>query len=268
MNFNDYVTDYSKQIEQAVPCVGAKHATFLAEKADQLISLASRHFADPGRLRVLDVGCGIGLMEQALDGRFGRLVGVDVAADAVEKANQSGLDAEFLHYNGDRLPFDDDEFDVAFACCVFHHVPLGERAALTQEMTRVVAPGGLFVIFEHNPWNPLTRLIVSRCEFDRDAILLGTRESTNLLAQAGLKQLTKRQILYFPWRTRFWKFMESLIAWLPLGAQYYVAGSKPIDNDFCLSTLPSDESAAVSPRTLQASVKNPGADAARLAETV
>ena len=39
-------------------------------------------------------------------------------------------------------------------------------------MRRVVRPGGLLCIIEHNPFNPLTRLAVVRCEFDRDAVLL------------------------------------------------------------------------------------------------
>jgi hypothetical protein len=103
-------------------------------------------------------------------------------------------------------------------------------------MARVVVPGGLVVIFEHNPWNPITRLIVSRCEFDRDAVLLTCRESTSLLSQAGLERLANRQILYFPWRGRFWKYAESLISWLPLGAQYYAAGCKPVDEPIVTST--------------------------------
>lgn len=234
MNFDNYVSDYSKHIERAIPCVATKHASFLAEKASQLIRLASNQFGDVSQLHVLDVGCGIGLMERALDGRFQRLVGVDLSADAVQEAQQTGLDAEFLHYPGDRLPFDDGEFDVVFACCVFHHVPQEERNALTKEMARVASPNGLVVILEHNPLNPLTRLVVSRCEFDQDAVLLGCGESTRLLQAAGLDRLTRRQILYFPWRNRFWVFLESLISWLPFGAQYYVAGTKRVEKGFAL----------------------------------
>lgn len=226
MNFNDYAQDYASQIDRAVPWVGRKHDIFVAEKALQLKELAHRRLGNIGQLRVLDVGCGIGLMEGALSGQFGRLVGVDIANDALEQAKLAQTHAEFLHYDGDVLPFADEAFDIAFAVCVFHHVPMEQRLALVQEMSRVVSRDGLIVIFEHNPLNPVTRLIVSRCEFDRDAVLLGCGETGRLLVQAGLERLEKRHILYFPWRSRIWTFIEYFLSWLPLGAQYYVAAGK------------------------------------------
>lgn len=229
MNFNDYVDDYSRQIERAIPCLGARHSSFLAEKATALLKLATGHFPAVHSLSVLDVGCGIGLMERALAGKFRRLAGVDVAAEAVEQARHAQIDAEFFHSDGHPLPFEDGEFNIAFACCVFHHVPLADRPGLVREMFRVIAPGGLVVIFEHNPWNPLTRLIVARCEFDRDAILLSSAESADLLRAAGLQQLRKQQLLYFPWRNRFWRAVESLLGWAPLGAQYFVSGVRSDD---------------------------------------
>jgi len=228
MDFNDYTSTYVKEIEKSVPLVGQNHRVFLAEKASQLVRLAMQHFGDVSRLRVLDVGCGIGLMEHELQGQFERLVGVDIADEALELARETFQDSEFIHYDGVVLPFGDEEFDVAFAVCVFHHVPPDQRQQLICEMTRVVSQGGLVVIFEHNPLNPVTQWIVSRCEVDRDAILLGRRETCQLFSNAGIDRLTQKQILYFPWRGRFWTWLESCISWLPLGTQYYVAGSKPM----------------------------------------
>lgn len=148
-----------------------------------------------------------------------------------KKLHASGLCAEFIKFDGKVLPFSDNQFDIAFACCVFHHIPPNQRLAMTKEMARVVVPGGLIVIFEHNPWNPLTRIVVSRCEFDQDAILLRGKESMNLLKRNGLDKITSHQILYFPWRGKFWKLLEALISWIPLGAQYFVYGCKPRSRD-------------------------------------
>ena len=104
----------------------------------------------------------------------------------VERASQRNPDVEYVAYDGVTFPFDTGSFDVVFASCVFHHVVPHERARLAGEMARVTRDGGIVTILEHNPFNPATRLVVSRCEFDKDAILLARRESERLLSDAGL----------------------------------------------------------------------------------
>ena len=227
MKFADYAHDYVPQIQRAIPLVGNRHDAFMQEKAVQLRRLAQTHLGGTEHVSALDVGCGIGLMERALAGQFRRSVGVDIEVEVVDQARQAVPESEFIHYDGKRLPFADNEFDLTFAVCVFHHVPIEQRCALAKEMARVTSPNGLVVIIEHNPLNPLTRLIVSRCEFDRDAVLLGSRESRDLLCGVGLEQPHVKQILYFPWRTRFWTSAESMISLLPFGAQYCASATKP-----------------------------------------
>jgi len=227
MDFNNHVQNYSNQVQQAISVTSVKHEIILAEKADQLINLSRQQFGDLAKLRVLDVGCGVGLMESALIGNFKSLVGVDVASESIEKAKETVRGAEFFKYDGVKLPFEEAKFDVVFACCVFHHIPAEQRSAVAQEMSRVCVNGGLVVIFEHNPLNPITRLIVSRCEFDQDAVLLQTLESKKLLREAGLDKISCKQILYFPWRHKILKAIERLLSWIPLGAQYIAYGYKP-----------------------------------------
>ena len=226
MDFNNHVQNYSNQVQQAISVTSVKHEIFLAEKADQLINLSRQQFGDLGKVRVLDVGCGVGLLEDALIGNFKRLVGVDIAPEVIQRAKDRVHSAEFFLYDGFNLPFQDSEFDLVFACCVFHHIPPEHRLSIAQDMARVCSKGGLIVIFEHNPLNPATRLIVSRCEFDQDAVLLNSLESKKLLSQVGLKRIFCRQILYFPWRNRFFKLLEKFISWIPMGAQYVVYSTK------------------------------------------
>lgn len=227
MNFDNHTKDYSEQVQRAIPVVAVKHEVFLSEKANQLVQLCLKQFGATSKLRVLDVGCGVGLMESALIGNFKSLVGVDVASESIEKAKETVRGAEFFKYDGVKLPFEEAKFDVVFACCVFHHIPAEQRSAVAQEMSRVCVNGGLIVIFEHNPLNPITRLIVSRCEFDQDAVLLQTLESKKLLREAGLDKISCKQILYFPWRHKILKAIERLLSWIPLGAQYIAYGYKP-----------------------------------------
>jgi hypothetical protein len=91
-------------------------------------------------------------------------------------------------------------------------------------MRRVARPGGLICIIEHNPLNPMTRLAVMRCEFDRDAILLGARASCRLLAASGLREIGARHFLLLPWETRPARRIEAALSSVPLGAQYGAFG--------------------------------------------
>jgi uncharacterized protein (DUF2062 family) len=93
-------------------------------------------------------------------------------------------------------------------------------------MARVARPGGVVAILEHNPFNPLTRLAVYRCEFDDGVELLSRRATVNLMRQAKLELAEAKYIVFFPWRDALLRSLESRLGALPLGAQYAVAGVK------------------------------------------
>ena len=93
------------------------------------------------------------------------------------------------------------------------------------EMRRVVRPGGLVCVIEHNPLNPLTRLAVARCEFDRDAVLLGAGTTRKLMAAGGLRDICARYFLLLPWATNAARRVEGALGQVPLGAQYAAFGT-------------------------------------------
>lgn len=219
-DFDHHADTYRDDVEDAISWSGKDVDYFAKGKADLLLALAQRLLGDPAELRALDVGCGVGVTDRFLAGRFGELHGVDIAADAVEKARESNPEVHYEAYDGGALPFPDDALDIAFTICVFHHVPPPDWPLFASEMTRVVRPGGLVAVFEHNPLNPLTRRAVSGCEFDRDADLLGRREALALLSAAGLPDPECRYIVFFPREGRLLRRIERRLGRLPLGAQY------------------------------------------------
>jgi SAM-dependent methyltransferase len=228
VEFDDYSDVYREAVEGAIGFARTDLDFFIGAKADVLLELAAGHVGTPGQLAFLDVGCGPGETDRFLEGRVHRLAGVDVAPKMVERARRRNPWAEYRDYaEGDRIPFEDESFDVCFAVCVFHHVARDQRAPLMEEMKRVCRPGGLVAVFEHNPLNPLTRRAVRDCEFDRDAELLSRREASGLLREAGLGNPSGRYILFFTRESGLLRGIERRLGWLPFGAQYAVFGQRP-----------------------------------------
>jgi hypothetical protein len=82
----------------------------------------------------------------------------------------------------------------------------------------------MIAVIEHNPFNPLTRLAVNRCEFDRDAVLLRASKTESLMKQAGLSRAESDYFLFFPFKAEIAVRTERAIRKLPLGAQYMTCG--------------------------------------------
>ena len=262
MDFDDVAASYTQQVDRAVAFSGQAQGFFLDLKARQIEEAIRDRLGEPSAVRALEVGCGPGLMQLRLRRHVGRLWGMDLSFGCLAQISQIGKSGQIGQIGqigqasragardgaeagapararaGDRYglvagdgrhaPFAGGSFDLVFAVCVLHHVPPGgQRDALVGEMARLARPGGLVAIWEHNPWNPLTRRVVARCPFDRDAALLSLAETRRLLRRAGLSRVESRYGLFFPWRGRGWRRAERLLAQVPLGAQFVALGSKP-----------------------------------------
>jgi SAM-dependent methyltransferase len=216
---------YREALDRAVSFSGASHEFFARAKAEELLRLAHRHLGDPAGLKALDAGCGIGLTDQHLRGRFRVLTGADVSAEALETAARENPGVRYELAEDDRLPFADDAFDLTFAANVVQVVPDAQRAQFVSELARVTREGGLVALFEHNPYNPLTQIVVRRFELRDEVRMLTPRGTKRLLRESGLAEVDFGYILLFPSRRRRLLALERMLRRLPLGAQYYVAAS-------------------------------------------
>jgi SAM-dependent methyltransferase len=135
--------------------------------------------------------------------------------------------AAFRHFDGKTIPYQDGSFDLAFAACVFHHIPEDLQVGLFSEIGRVLARGGSFFVFEHNPWNPLTTHAVRNCPFDENAVLITSREMRGRLAMAGLSDIRITYRIFFPRLLAKLRPFERLLTKIPVGAQYFAHVVKP-----------------------------------------
>jgi len=117
-------------------------------------------------------------------------------------------------------------FDLVLASCVFHHIAPAERREALRYCFSCLKPGGRFVIFEHNPFNPVTRHLVNTCPFDADAILLTMRETIDRMSEAQFTITHTGYCLFFPGALSVLRPLENVMGWLPLGGQYFVCGAR------------------------------------------
>ncbi len=109
---------------------------------------------DPGRrrplagLRVLDVGCGGGLLSEPLARMGASVTGIDPAAEVIETATwhagQVGLDIDYRPETVEELAATGAAFDAVMALEVIEHTP--DADAFTAAVTRLVSANGLLVL--------------------------------------------------------------------------------------------------------------------------
>lgn len=173
--------------------------------------------------RILDYGCGVGSLTRHLVTQFplASIDGFDPSAESILRVDDSVRGRGSYVSSSHELGCD---YDLIVLANVLHHVKPTERQAIFGETFSRLARGGRLVVFEHNPFNPLTRWAVSQCVFDADAILLSSAETRRLFQMAGFKVARRDFIVFFPRWLAFLRRLEPLLRWCPSGAQYAVLG--------------------------------------------
>lgn len=224
--FDEYQNKYNDTVNNAVSFTGLNVDFFTKVKAGYLLELAKENLGPTKDLSALDIGCGVGNFHPLLQNEFSALHGVDVSGASIERAAANNPDVKYESYDGMRLPYADASFDLAFTICVVHHVPPANWKNFAAEMHRVLRPGGLALVFEHNPQNPLTMRAVNSCPFDEDAVLLRSKETISLMSGAGFSDVKARFILSIPAGNGFLRKIDRVFSKIPFGAQYYVSAKR------------------------------------------
>ena len=216
VDFDNYTDNYNDLLRESTSFFSANEQYFAQYKID-LVQATVRH---PVR-RVLEYGCGIGRNVRYLQTAFpdASLTGTDISEASLAIAAEENPSAQFeIEHSMLQL----GQFDLIFVAGVFHHISPTQRLSAMQQLASRLSPTGTLAIFEHNPYNPVTRRIVNTCPYDADAVLLRPSEMHQLLNQAKLKSLGKAYCLFVPPKLSKLALLEKYLKWLPLGGQYWI----------------------------------------------
>lgn len=224
--FDDFADKYEKLLDDPLRNRFTGGSDYFIElKCRVLLRLLSDVRPAGGRLRVLDTGCGKGAAFPFLK-RDLQVFGSDVSRSMLREAvrfRPVTVQAPF------DLPFANDTFDAAFAFCVYHHIDARKHEQHLRDLVRVTRPGGRVIVFEHNPFNPITQAVFRRAPIDEGCHMIRPSSLRKLFNDAGLVNVAVGYLLFVPQAlTKPLGFLERALSWLPLGAQYFVCGRKPL----------------------------------------
>jgi 2-polyprenyl-3-methyl-5-hydroxy-6-metoxy-1,4-benzoquinol methylase len=221
VDFDRFSQSYKSELDRSIRFSGENSEYFTDYKARYVARLVGPGFAG----KILDFGCGVGLLSRFLKLRLpaAHVHGYDVSPESIEM-----IPAELKREGSfsTKLADLDGDYDLAVIVNVLHHVPKEQRERTVADVADRLSVGGKLLVFEHNPFNPLTRLAVSRCAFDGDAVLLHAKEAHGYLSRARLRLRKLAYIVFFPSFLSKLRRFEPALSWLPAGAQYVIVGEK------------------------------------------
>lgn len=183
-------------------------------------------------LRILDIGCGGGLLSEPMARLGAEVVGADAAEGNLPvariHAEQSGLDIDYRHVTAEAMAADGEQFDVVLNMEVIEHVadPQGFLTACQQ----LLKPGGLMICSTLNR-NPKSFMVaIIGAEHIMRWLPKGTHEwhkfvtpdeLFNLINRAGLTPVDRKGFVFNPilWT---WSISEK-----DLSVNYVTASTKP-----------------------------------------
>lgn len=219
VDFDDFAGEYENILDDQLDFFGEENSYFAEYKIKTVKENIGSRPAN-----ILEFGCGIGRNLKFFSEYFAGsdIHACDISAKSLSLAAKENPSVNIFLLNESEINKYTGKFDLIFVSCVFHHIKPEERKESIRSIFTMLNKNGTVYIFEHNPFNPVTRHIVKTCPWDTDAILLNMNETVKLLQSAGLEISGKKYTLFFPSSLKFLRSVESFLGKIPFGGQYYV----------------------------------------------
>lgn len=149
--------------------------------------------------KILDVGCGAGVMAKEVANRGYEVFGMDYSYNMIKKANalcgvNMKFDMKFLQGDIESLPFKDSVFDMVLCLGVITYLK-SEKKAL-REMSRVLKPDGTLIL------SILNKVSLAKC-FDIPVLVKRRLQKTVSNIIVSLKKRTEIKKNYFAQKSYF-----------------------------------------------------------------
>lgn len=174
---------------------------FNAVRRDYVVSRIARHFGRDASsaealsgLKILDVGCGAGLLSEPLAKRGAEVVGVDPTARNIEIARwhaaQEGLSIDYRHGLAEHVLETGERFDVVINAEVVEHV--ADPRQLMTDCGDLVKPGGLLFVATLNRTARAFLLAIVGAEYVLNWLPKGTHDWTRFLRPDEIRRMIRR----------------------------------------------------------------------------
>lgn len=216
VDFDNFTDNYNELLRESTQFFSSSEEYFAKYKIGLVRSQVKQSVS-----RILEYGCGIGRNIRYLQEAF---PGVEIVGTDISEASLSIAASENpgVQFELESIDLDIGSFDLIFVAGVFHHIPPVERPDASRLLAKRLSSDGVLYVFEHNPYNPVTRKIVNNCPYDADAVLLKPSELGGLFESAEMKVSGQGYCLFIPPKLSWLAPLEGYLAWLPLGGQYWV----------------------------------------------
>ena len=213
VDFDDFASNYEKHISSSFGKIDNNVSYYHYAKAK-----IAKHELNYTPRKILDFGCGVGLMIKFLLQNFNEseFFAYDNSIKSLEHIKDTFPNVKCI-YSLDTI----EKFDLIFVSNVIHHVKSADRNDLLKKIHRLLTDKGHLLIYEHNPYNPITLRVVANCEFDADAELINKNNLIKLCENNNFKLKNSGYIHFFPSKLKFLFGIEKYMKWFFLGAQYF-----------------------------------------------
>lgn len=229
--FDNYAKTYKKGLQKTLRFSGLTPNYFHHYKVKELFLYLKNNSAENIQLKILDFGCGVGCSDSFLSHYFpkSKIYACDISEESINYAKEENSQYKnliYAPYKEGRLPFD-EKFDVIFVANVFHHIARKNQQSTINMLKSSLNENGFLIIFEHNPYNPITDLLalLTDYRYDKNTNLLSPLYMKKLLKNTGFKNLNLTYKVFFPGFMKIFLPLEKYLKKCPLGAHYYYIAS-------------------------------------------
>lgn len=229
--FDNCAETYKSGLKETLKYSGFTPNYFHNYKVKDLFLYLKQKGQEKKTIKILDFGCGVGCSEPYLAHYFpnSMIYACDISAESIKCAqdeNSKFKNLVYSTYKDNKLPFD-EKFDVIFVANVFHHIPRKSQQETLKLLKSNLSENGFLIIFEHNPYNPLTDLLalLTDYRYDKNTNLLTPSYMKKILKNAGFTNIEKTYRIFFPGFLKMLLPLEKHLKNCPLGAHYYYIAS-------------------------------------------